>query len=212
MVQGKGAGAILLIALAVTHAGGCSSTSRGEKMEQSFARTRQTVAEGQREVDLTLMSLDAMRRGRPEPQEAFKRYRDAVGRLEEEGKDAKKRAVAMQGESETHIRAWQAEMETFKDPTIKASLESRRQAVRSNFKLVKMYAEDARKAYGPFLQGNKELVRALSIDLSPASVTSLGPAMDKVLGDGQALKERLAALQHALDNIANGVSPIGLGT
>jgi hypothetical protein len=197
--------------LAVAHAGGCSSTSRGEKMEQSFARTRQTVAEAQREVDLTLLSLNALRPTRPEGhQDAFRRYRDAVDRLEQEGKDAKKRAVAMQGESETHIRAWQAEMETFKDPTIKASLESRRQAVRSNFKLVKMYAEDTRKAYGPFLQGNKEMVRALSIDLSPASVASLGPAMDKVAADGQALKERIAALQHALDNIANGVSPIGI--
>jgi hypothetical protein len=73
-----------------------------------------------------------------------------------------------------------------------------------------MYADDARKAYAPFLQGSKEISRALSIDLSPAAVTSLAPAMDRVAIDGQALQERLAAVQRALGNIANGVSPIGI--
>jgi hypothetical protein len=203
--------ALLLTVLALAHAGGCASTSRGEKMVQSYARTREAVAEGQREVDTTLASLAALRTTRPELlPDAFRRYKDAVGRLEEEGKDAKKRAVAMQGQSETHIKAWEAEMETFKDPTVKASLESRRQAVRSNFKLLTMYADDARKAYAPFLQGSKEVARALSIDLSPAAVTSLAPAMDRVAIDGQALQERLAAVQRALGNIANGVSPIGI--
>jgi hypothetical protein len=202
---------LLLAVLAVAHAGGCSTSSRGEKMVQSYARTREAVGEAQREVDTTIASLAALRTTRPELlPDAFRRYKDAVGRLEQEGKDAKKRAVAMQGESDTYIRAWQAEMETFKDPTVKATLESRRQAVRSNFKLLTMYADDARKAYGPFLQGSREVSRALSIDLSPAAVTGLAPAMDRVALDGQALQERLAAVQRALGNIANGVSPIGI--
>ena len=206
-----GRATVLLVVLAVAHAAGCSSTTRGEKMVQGYARTRETVGEAQRQVDITLYSLSSMRTTRPEGlPDAFKRYKEAVAGLEEEGKDAKKRAVAMQGQAETHIKAWEAEMETFKDPTVKASLESRRQAVRSNFKLIRMYADDARKAYGPCLQGNQELVRALSIDLSPAAVSGLAPAMDKVAADSQALQERLAAVQRALGNIANGVSPIGI--
>jgi len=95
------------------------------------------------------------------------------------------------------------------DPNIKATLQSRQQAVRSNFKLVQMYADGARKAFDPFLKGNKEIVQALSIDLSPPMVVSLAPAMDRAYADGQALKQRIAALQHALDSMANGASPIG---
>jgi hypothetical protein len=72
-----------------------------------------------------------------------------------------------------------------------------------------MYADDARKAYEPCLRRNKEIVQALSIDLSPAAITSLGPAIDSVMADGNTLKMKLAAMQHALNNIANGVSPIG---
>ena len=85
-------------------------------------------------------------------------------------------------------------------------------AVRTNFKLIKMYAEDARKAYGPYLQGNKELVAALSIDLSPAGMSSLAPAMDVVAANGQALKQRIAAIQNALGNIVSGFTTLKAGT
>jgi hypothetical protein len=92
---------------------------------------------------------------------------------------------------------------------IRAGLEERRDAVRTNFKLVRLYAQDARKAYEPCLRRNKEIVQALSIDLSPAAIVSLGPAIDSVMEDGNTLKMKLAAMQYALNNIANGVSPIG---
>jgi len=74
---------------------------------------------------------------------------------------------------------------------------------------VQMYADDARKAYEPYLRRSKEIVQALTIDLSPAAVKSLAPAIDSVMADGDALRLKLAAMQHALNNIANGVSPIG---
>jgi hypothetical protein len=72
-----------------------------------------------------------------------------------------------------------------------------------------MYADDVRKAYEPFMSGNKELLRALSVDISPAAVTSLSDAMDRVTADGAALQERIRAMQNALNNISDGVSPLG---
>jgi hypothetical protein len=100
-------------------------------------------------------------------------------------------------------------MASINDPTIKSSLESRRQAASTNFALVRMYADDVRKAYEPFVQRNKEMVQALSIDLSPAALNSLSPAIDRAMADGVTLEQKLAAMQHPMDNIANGVSPIG---
>ena len=106
------------------------------------------------------------------------------------------------------MRAWQKEMENVQDPQMKSTLEARREAVKTNYKLVRMYADDARKAYEPFLKGNQQLVQALSIDLSPPGVSSLAPSMDKVLADGQMLKQKIEALQRALSNIGHGVSPL----
>ncbi len=173
-------------------------------------RTRETVADVQRQVDLTLITLDALRKAPAGyMKDAFGQYKDAVGDLEKERSSAQWRETTMKEESEDHIRAWQREMASIKDPMIKSSLESRREAVRTNFALFQMYVDDAKKAFDPFLKGNQSLVQALSIDLSPAAMSSLSPSMDRVMTDGQALKQRITAVQRALDNIANGVSPIG---
>jgi hypothetical protein len=118
----------------------------------------------------------------------------------------------MQENMDMNIKSWQKEMETIEDPTVKASVESRRDAVRSNYELVKMYASEARHAYEPFLQGNRDIVKALSIDLSPAARSSLGKSMDKTAADGKTLKQKITAMQKALDNIAQGRSPIGTET
>ena len=199
---------LLTCVLAATLAGGCAT--RGEKMVQSFGRTRERVAQAQGTVDKMLAALTNVRTARADGlSDAFRRYRESVGQLEQEGKDVKQRAVTMREEADAHIKAWQKEMESIKDPMIRASLESRRDAVKSNFKLVKMYADDARKAYEPCLRRNKEIVQALTIDLSPAAIASLGPAMDSVMEDGKTLSMSLAAMQNALNNIANGTSPLG---
>jgi hypothetical protein len=199
---------LLLSVLAVSLAGGCAS--RGEKMVTSFGKTRARVTQAQTQVDKTLFALNEVRTARADTMvEAFRRYKTEVDNLEKEGTDVKERAVTFREEGDAHIKQWQAEMESIKDPMIRSSLESRRDAVKTNFKLIQMYADDARKAYEPCLRRNKEIVQALSIDLSPAAITSLTPAIDSVMADGNTMKMKLAAMQHALNNIANGVSPIG---
>jgi hypothetical protein len=195
----------LLLALA---AGGCST--QGEKMVESFASTRETVSAAQRQVDKTLLSLHALR-STPVPalKDGFRAYKDAVEKLEEQGTDARRRATVLRDRADSHIQAWEKETARLKDPGIKASMEERRAALPVNYKLLVMYAEDARKAYDPFLTGNKDIVRALSIDLSPAAISSLSPSIDRVLLDGAQLQQKLAAMQYALNNMANGISPIG---
>jgi hypothetical protein len=199
---------VVVVVVVVTLAGGCST--QGERMVESFSRTRKALDEAQGQVGATLVSLHALRSTPAEGlKDGFRRYQEDVEKLGEEGADAKRRATAMQEEADEHVRQWQTEMATVKDPAIKATLEDRRRAVRSNFELLKLYAQDARKAYGPFLAGNKDIVQALTIDLSPAAIASLSESIDRVLLDGKALQERLAMMERALNNIAAGVSPLG---
>jgi hypothetical protein len=200
---------LLCLVFALILAGGCASKTQGEKTVQSYMKTRQTLEDARRQVAVTQGSLVNLLRQPPDLKEAFGRYRDTVGELEKKGADAKRRSQAMKERSDDHIQAWQEEMKTIKDPAIKASLESRQGAVRANFALIQMYAQDARKAYEPFLSGNKDMVQALSIDLSPAGISSLAPSIDRIIGDGKALDNKLWMMQQALDNIANGQSPLG---
>src|SRR4051794_22626390 len=208
MLHRRRLAAAMLFMFFATLAGGCAT--RGEKIVQSYTSTRETLTDAQAQVDIATYSLASLRRGQGESlTDSFNRYKDSVTKLDSQGDKARQQAKSMKDEQDSHIRAWQKEMETITDPTIKSSLESRKIAARSNFDLVRLYADDVHKAYDPFLLRNKEMVQALSIDLSPAGINSLSPAMDKITADGAALKQKLAAMQHAMDNIANGVSPIG---
>ena len=202
-----------IVAVAAALAGGCSSSSGGQKTFEGFTKTQTT---SRRRADRHRPDAgEPQRRAHHDarqPEQRLRQYKKSVDQLEQRGEDAKQLAASMQENMTMNIKSWQKEMETIQDPTIKASVESRREAVRTNYEPVKMYAQDARNAYEPFLQGNRDIVKALSIDLSPAARSSLGPAMDKTAADGKTLKQKIAAMQKALDNIAQGQSPSGNAT
>ena len=198
------------LALALAGVGGGCASSEGEKMVESYASTRETVAKAQRQVDETLVSLHRLR-STPVPalKDGFRDYKEDVEKLEAQGTDAKKRAAVLRDRQDSHIQAWEKEVAQMKNPAIKATMEQRREALPSNYKLLMLYADDVRKAYGPFLTGNKDVVQALSLDMSPAAIASLSPAIDGVLLNGKELQQKLALMQIALDNMANGISPLG---
>ena len=84
-------------------------------------------------------------------------------------------------------------------------MEARRDAVRQNFAAVRAAAAEARQAYEPFIRGNKDLVQSMSINLTPALIPTLSPAMEQTRANGQVLKAKISALQKQLDNIAQGL-------
>ena len=198
---------LLLLTFALA---GCSSTSTGEKMVQSYEKTSDMLTGSQQQVDATLMILSRLR-NTPAPglKDTFAQYKQAVAQLEKDAKDAAWRAQSMKEESDAHIQQWQSEMASIKDPEIKSTLASRREAARSNFKLIMMYADDVRGAYKPFLEDNQSIMKALSIDLSPTAVASLSSSIERVQSGGEQLKVRLGLMRRAMDNIVNGISPLG---
>ena len=155
-------GVLVLVSLLFL-AGGCAKT-QGEKMIQTFADTREITTDVRGRVVKTMVSLQQLRTAPGDRiGDAFNRYKDAVEDLEEEDVETRWQATGVKHSAEEHIGAWQKEMETIQDPKIKATLADRQQAVRTNFQLVQMYADDARKRFGPYLLGNKELVKAAGL-------------------------------------------------
>ena len=64
---------LLFCVLTAGHAGGCAT--RGEKMVDSFGRTRERVAKAQGQVDRTLGALNEVRTARADNmKDAFRRY------------------------------------------------------------------------------------------------------------------------------------------
>jgi chromosome segregation ATPase len=199
-----------LVLVSAVMAGGCSSGSAGQRKFDSFTKTRGNLAEAQNDIDHTMATLSSLRMtDATNLGNAFKQYRDAVNRLDKRSTEAKRLAQATQENMDAHVLDWQKEMDSIHDPAIKASVESRREAVRSNYDQLKKTAADARSAYDAYLRDNQDIVKALSNDLSPAARTTLAPSMDRANEDGKALKTKVGAVQKALDNMANGRPPTG---
>jgi type IV pilus biogenesis protein CpaD/CtpE len=200
----------LLVALAIAVAG-CASggkQSGGEKAFETFQRTQIGLTQAQQQVDKIMTTMDQFQYS-GNLNNAFQNYKAAVAELDKSAVQAKRRADAMRENAPMYTAKWQKEMDSISDPSIKASVESRREAVRANFAQVRAAADDARQAYEPFMRDLKEIQQALSINLSPAALPGLKPAMDRARSEGQTLKAKLSALQKQLDNIERGMTASG---
>jgi hypothetical protein len=202
--------AVVTVAMALG-AGGCaSSTGGGEKIAESYSRTRGLLSSSQMQIDQTTQSMNSLRMTDPTNlNNAFGQYKKSVTALEKKGTDARRLAADLKENMDNNKLSWQKEMDSISDPTVKATAESRKAAVASNYDQLKMYAQDARRAFDTYLKGNQDIVKALQLNLSPAAVSDLSKSMEKTSADGAALKQKIAAMQHAMDNIAKGQAPIG---
>jgi hypothetical protein len=203
-----GPAALSLFALVL--ATGCASNkqTQGEKAFEGFEATRVQLADAQQKVDNTLQAMSQFEYS-GNLNNAFQNYKASITELEKCSEKAQWRAQAMREHEQKFIENWQKETAKIQDQNVKASMEARRDAVGQNFAQVRAAAAEARQAYEPFIRGNKDIAQSLSINLSPAMLPSLKPAIEQTRANGQALKAKIAVMQKQLDNIAGGMPATG---
>ena len=199
---------LLAVALAGT---GCSSGGGGGRSAESkkaiegFQAIRTNIDKAQKQVDESLASLNQLGSGGGDMTKTFGTFSKEVDELDKAGKDAAKRSESMRKNMDAYIKKWQGEMQAMNDPTIRASVTERQNAVRANFDKVRAAAQEARAAYTPFMGTLQELRKALSSDMSPAALTGLKPAIGNANKQGATLKEKLGAMQKELDGMMSGM-------
>jgi hypothetical protein len=187
---------------------GCSSSSSkasGGKVFEGYQRTQTRLDAAEKQVDTVLADMGQLTYTGP-IKTPFDNYKKSVDKLEEQGKDAKWRSETMTANAEQYISNWQKDVETVNDPTVKASLEARREAVRTNFGRIRAAADDVRKAYDPFMADHQAIVKALSIDTSSAAVPGLKPVMSRATANGKVLKDKLGVLRAELNKLQTGAT------
>jgi len=190
---------------------GCSSSGRvkeSEKAVEGFQNMQKGITKAQQQVDATLASLSQLQAG-GDLQKSYKSFSSQKKDLQKTAEEAKKRSASMRENMEEYVQKWEKEMGDMNDPSVRATLESRRQAVRTNFQKVRDAGTAARDAYQPFMAQLDEIERALAVDLNPATVTGMKPAFDKAQANGATLKQKLTDIQTQLNNISAGLSPTG---
>lgn len=195
--------------LAITVATGCSSgggrSAESQKAVEGFQSVRGNLAKAQKQVDESLASLNQLSSGGGDVSKTYGTFSKEVDELDKAGKDAAKRSESMRKNLDAYIKKWQAEMQTMQDPAIRASVGERQNAVRANFEKVRKAAQETRAAYTPFMATLQEVRKALSLDMSPAALTGLKPAIDNANKQGQTLKQKLAATDAELQNMLGGM-------
>jgi hypothetical protein len=207
VIARNGIGLVLVSLLVLPLAAGCSSdkTSKGEKIAQSFERTKMSLYDAQQKVDNSLMTMDQMQ-FTGNLNNFYSNYKAAVADLEKTGKDAGRRAESMKVNADEYIKNWEKDVAEIKDPTAKASMEDRRNAVDANYAKVSASAQNVKDAYDPFIADHRAIMQALGVNLSQATLASLKPVLDRTHADGKTLKAKIAVFQTDLDNIERGGS------
>jgi chromosome segregation ATPase len=201
--------AALLLAVSLV-ATGCSSGGKGQAAEgkkaiEGFQSVRAALAKAQTQVDQNLVSLNQLASGGGDMSKTYATYSKEVDELDKAGKDAAKRAEGMRKNLDAYIQKWQAEVGQMQDPTIKASVTERQNAVKANFDKVRKAGQEARAAYAPFLATLTEIRKALSIDMSSAALPGLKPAFENANKQGATLKQKLAAMDAELEAMLGGM-------
>jgi chromosome segregation ATPase len=197
--------AALMAGCASGGGGGKGRSAESKKAIEGFQAVRGSIDKAQKQVDETLASLNQLGSGGGDMSKTFGTFSKEVDELDKAGKDAAKRSESMRKNVDAYIKKWQAEMQQMQDATIRASVTERQNAVRANFDKVRAAAQEARAAYTPFMATLQETRKALSIDMSPAALTGLKPAMENANKQGQTLKQKLAAMGSELDAMLGGM-------
>jgi Protein of unknown function (DUF2959) len=200
--------------LAIVSTAGCSSSGRmaeGERAVEGAVQMKDALADERKEVDEVLASLDRIERGQ-DLSAVYKKFNSDVNDLAKSADRASKSAQAMRERQAAYLGKWQKEMETLQDPSLRSTLEQRREAVRASYERVRAAGQAVREAYDPFMANLQEIRKSLSIDLTPQTVDGARPAIGAAKADGPTLKQKIAALQAELDAIQSGPSPGGAGS
>jgi uncharacterized coiled-coil DUF342 family protein len=198
-----------IVAAMVLCAVGCSSSSRSEanlQAVQSITDVSGQIDKAKAGVDRTVSLLGQLQADGG-TEKTFKDYSDSVNDLQAAGDSAAKRGTAMREKREEYLAKWQADIQAMQNPDIQKSMQERVATLRTNYDDLASKANDVREAYRVFLQDAKDVQSALKIDLTPAGVKAMDPAINKAKGTGTDLSKKLVAFNDELDEFKGKMSP-----
>jgi len=188
---------------------GCSNSVRSDasvQAVQSISDVSAQLDKAKAGVDRTVALLGQLQADGG-TEKTFKDYTDSVNDRQDAGDAAAKRGAAMREKREEYLAKWQANIQATQNPDIKKGMEERVAALRANYDDVASKANDVREAYRVFLQDAKEVQSALKLDLTPAGVKAMDPAINNAKAAGNDLSKKLVAFNDELGDFQGKMSP-----
>ena len=179
-----------------------TSTATLTPNSASLAEFRAGLVESQRQIEVTLNSLEELTSPRTtDLRGAYNRYCDNLARMNHHAVTLRREADAMRASRDQYFGRWEQRVTEIDNPTIRNSAEARRKRLRDAHERIITTSGEARDAYGPFMKDLQDIKKFLSTDLSRGAIADLGDASKKVLSDGTVVNDRIGAVIQTLDSV-----------
>ncbi len=181
---------------------GCATT--GMERSEKTTTTMQTVADEINQVaaqlDVTGASLDALTKwGQSDVRKAFDSYSANVARMDNLEKKFTKHADEMKSRGKEYFAEWKKQGDAYTNPQIRELSEQRRAALSEVFGKIAEVSIGLKSVFQTYMSDIKEIQTYLSNDLTPKGISAITPIADKVVRDGESLKDAVNRVQSAVD-------------
>jgi predicted nucleic acid-binding Zn-ribbon protein len=199
-------GALALVA-------GCASpppsgVDRAEAAAESMAMVRSLTNECRKQIDETLSALNAVsaaKSGNTKP--AYEKFVAEIEKSRSLAGKTKATADAMRAKGRAFFADWEKEIETIKDPEMKARAQARTIERSKQYASIEETMGTAKGRWTTFSSDLKDLKTYLDNDLNAKGIESAANQFKKTNLDGTELKNCIGDLSDILDKVAAELAP-----
>jgi hypothetical protein len=200
---------LIIVAVGIT---GCAST--GMQRSQDTQTTMETmdndIQEASRQLDATGASLDELiKSGQTDIQRAFETYKSNVEKMVTMENKFAKHAEEMKAKGIDYFEEWQKEGAEYKNPQIQQLSDQRRAALGEIYDKIAENSIGVNEAFKAYVSDIKEIQTFLSNDLTTKGIAAIGPISEKVVSEGDSLKQAIQNVQTAIQNARSEMSQTG---
>ncbi|MFZ1290574.1 MAG: DUF2959 family protein [Melioribacteraceae bacterium] len=182
---------------------GCSST--GMERSNEATTTMQTMDSDIKlvvvQLDATSASLDELTNPiQSDVMKAFNLYSSNVLKIESMEKDFAKHSNEMKARGKDYFEEWQKEDDEYNNPQIQDLSEQRRSELDETYGKIAENSIGVESAFKAYVSDVKEIQIYLSNDLTPKGIASIAPLSQRVVKDGDDLRNAIKNVQSAIES------------
>lgn len=194
---------------------GCATTGQqtASKMTKEISKGSATTATLTQRVDEMNGVLDQLQTpttqtlGQTSLKTSYSRFSDQLDKIKDTWDKSRDNYEDMVDTKSEYIDNTRSELKKLSDPTLRQTVQSRRDQVLTNFDSLTNNADTLQTAYKKYIANLDQIKVFLKNALTPESVPRIGPAIQTAKADGESLKAAVQAYQAALNSTSSAIRP-----
>lgn len=200
----------LCLAILLVVSNGCATRGyhAGERTAANLQSAATRIEAAGRQMDIAVTELDALvNNPQPDLRPQFDRFSAAVGQLNTLATNITKAAAALQARNRLHAEAWNKEIISIRNETIRATAETRKLDVATRFDNVRSACVAAQTSLGAVQGDLLDLQRYLNSDLTMGGLASIRDTATRVGRNAAPAREAVAKLVAEMRALGIAMAP-----